>query len=433
MKTTILSIALMLGFHMAFSQNFMPEVVPYTLTGFNKLRNDNPFILSQSAGPNNTWSNLASYTWIPSAIPGYNKERTTSQFSGNTWIMNQLEQNEVNLDDQNRITNIIENRTQNYNGTQYRSKFKYQFTYNTQNKPSHILVQVAEAPSYINFVNFYNYSYSYNTQGQLISDSLYNYTDQQSYKRDYTYDANGKPASQTYFEYSSDDTTGKTWYTFVNDRLHTTYAISLDLTSGNWETTSTDTFDYDLNGNIIKRISYGAAFINGDYIPFMPVTNDTYSYNSLNKMDQMESKVWNSDLSAWVNAARYTFNYTNNNPSVGYLYNWNTTAQTYDTDPTVRFLFALPTALHENNGLTASGMAIYPNPATNKVFISGLMSGAFQQSAISLYNLSGQLCSVPVIYQNGIAEVDISHLSSGIYSIQIQSGETVIRKKLLVR
>jgi len=97
------------------------------------------------------------------------------------------------------------------------------------------------------------------------------------------------------------------------------------------------------------------------------------------------------------------------------------------------FLFALPTALHENNGLTASGMAIYPNPATNKVFISGLMSGAFQQSAISLYNLSRQLCSVPVIYQNGIAEVDISHLSSGIYSIQIQSGETVIRKKLLVR
>ncbi len=433
MKKNILPLALILSFHMAFSQNFMPEVVPYPVSGFSKLLDDHPFVLSQRAGANNTWSNAASYTWIPSAVQGYNKEETASQFSGNTWIMNQLAQNEFTVDNQNRIISVIEDKTTNYNGSSYRAKWKYQFTYNTQNKPSYILVQATQTAPYTNFTNNYNYTYIYNAQGKLVSDSLYNYAGQQSYRRAYRYDANGNPASLTSFSYSSDDSTSRIAYSYVNNRLHTYITSALNLTSGNWETTSADTFDYDQNGNIIKRIAYGAWMLNGEYVPYMPKTSETYSYNSLNKMDQIEKKVWDVNLSGWVNSTRYTINYNNDMPSIGYIYNWDTTSQTYDTNPAYRLLFALPTALNEASAAAHSDLAVYPNPATNKVFISGSMSGSFQQPAISLYNLSGQLNQAPVIYQNGVAEIDISHLSSGMYTIQILSGENVIRKKLLIR
>ncbi len=432
MKKIILSLTIILSYHITYCQSFLPEVVPYTATGFTKLIDENPFVLSQSAGPNNTWSHLASYTWIPASIPGYNKERKVSQFSGNTWILNQLEQNEIAVDNQNRMTSVIQDQTYNYSGTPYRSKIKYLFTYNAQNKVSRVLMQIAEGPSYINFVDYYNLSYTYNGQGNLISDSMYVYGNLQSYKRDYTYDANGKPAGQTYFEYSSDDTTSRTTYTYVNDRLHASYSMSLNQTSDVWETSSADTFDYDQNGNIIRRISYGAAFMDGQFIPFSPLTNETYTYNSSNKMDLMERRSWNADLLAWVNAARYTFNYNNNIPTLGYMYNWNTTSQTYETDPAVRFLFALPTALNEAHNTSVSDIGVYPNPAKNKVSVSYAQVQAFQQADISLYNISGQLFSVPVKAENGIAELDISNLSSGIYYINIQSGETVMKKKLVV-
>lgn len=433
MKKIILFLSLILSYQITYCQSFLPEVVPYTATGFTKLIDENPFVLSQSAGSNNTWTNLASYTWIPASVPGYNKERKVSQFSANTWILNQLEQNEIVVDNQNRMTSVIQDQTYNYSGSPYRSKIKYLFTYNAQNKVSRVLMQIAEGPSYINFVDYYNLSYTYNVQGNLISDSMYVYGNLQSYKRDYTYDANGKPVNQTYFEYSSDDTTSRTTYTYVNDRLHASYTISLNQTSDIWETTSADTFDYDQSGNIIRRISYGAAFMDGQFIPFSPLTNETYTYNSSNKLDQMERRSWNADLLAWVNAARYTFNYNNNIPALGYMYNWNATSQTYETDPAVRFLFALPTALNEDHITSVSDIEVYPNPAKNKVSVSYARVQGFQQSAISLYNMSGQLFSVPVKAENGLAELDISNLSTGIYYLHIQSGETVIKKKLVVQ
>lgn len=434
MKKLILFTTISLSFQSAFCQNFLPAVVPYVVTGFAQILDENPFVLSQRAGTNNTWSYMASYTWTPSTIQGYHKERTVSQFSGNTWILNQLEQSEYVLDNQNRFASVIQDRTYNYNGTPNRSKIRYLFTYNAENKPSRVVMQIAEGPSYTNFVNYYNSNYTYNTEGKLIADSMYFYYNQQSYKRDYTYDASGKPVRQSDFDFSSDDTTSKTTYTFDgNGRLLASYTTSLNQTSDVWETTAADTFNYDQNGNIIKRINYGAAFIDGQLIPFMPVINETYGYNSLNKLDQMETKSWNENTLSWVNASKYSFNYTNGNPSIGYMYNWNSTSQAYDSLPAVRFLFALPTALNETGAIQVSDLAVYPNPATNKVFVSFAAPGAFEQPVIRLYNLSGQAFTTPVTFQNGVAELDISDLSSGIYSIQIQAGEHVIRKKLLIR
>lgn len=410
----------------------MPVVVPYPVTGFNKLLEDNPFVLSQRADTNNTWSNVASYTWIPSAVQGYNKEKTASQYSGSTWTMNQLEQNEFTIDNQNRIISVVEDRTNNYNGFSNRAKFKYQFTYNVQNKASYILVQATQTAPYTNFTNNYSYTYNYNTEGKLISDSLFNYSNQSSYRRVYRYDTNGNLLSLTNFDYSSDDSTSNILYTHVNGRLHTYTTNALNQTSGTWEITSADTFEYDPNGNIIKRIKYGAWVVNGVYIPYMPIAYETYNFNSQNKMDQIEKKVWDSNLSVWINSARYSINYNNSLPSIGYVYDWNPTSQMYNSNPTYRLLFALPTILHEAHNTTISDVEIYPNPAKNKLFISYSGTQVFQQINIDVYNNKGQLIPLPVNAENGIAELDISNLSSGIYYINIRSSESMVKKKLVV-
>ena len=73
---------------------------------------------------------------------------------------------------------------------------------------------------------------------------------------------------------------------------------------------------------------------------------------------------------------------------------------------------------------------IYPNPSNDKVFI--IMDESFQQSAISVLDITGQV----VIRQNNLSKgcnnftVDVSGLGSGIYFVQLRSvvGELITRK-----
>lgn len=63
---------------------------------------------------------------------------------------------------------------------------------------------------------------------------------------------------------------------------------------------------------------------------------------------------------------------------------------------------------------------IYPDPASNKIFISGL-SGS--NNIVSIYNLSGQIQKQVINLQNNAA-LDISGLSSGVYIISVSRADT---------
>ncbi len=70
---------------------------------------------------------------------------------------------------------------------------------------------------------------------------------------------------------------------------------------------------------------------------------------------------------------------------------------------------------------------LYPNPATNELFIES--RNKVKVTGINIYNPIGQI----VIKRKGIPErIDISTLNQGVYFVELVTNETKIKKKLIV-
>lgn len=72
-----------------------------------------------------------------------------------------------------------------------------------------------------------------------------------------------------------------------------------------------------------------------------------------------------------------------------------------------------------------NAVALYPNPASNQVYISG-SSSIYE---VRLYNLKGQ---VVLRQKQSRSIIDISSLSSGLYIAEIRSNQTVHRQRIMI-
>ena len=83
------------------------------------------------------------------------------------------------------------------------------------------------------------------------------------------------------------------------------------------------------------------------------------------------------------------------------------------------------------SGDEESAWTMYPNPANDVLFID-LGQASTNNTTVSIYNAQGQLmCSVPLL--KSTQQFPLNELSSGIYSVQMQQGERVLSKRLLVQ
>jgi len=85
-----------------------------------------------------------------------------------------------------------------------------------------------------------------------------------------------------------------------------------------------------------------------------------------------------------------------------------------------------------NIPLTASGISIFPNPASDKVTISNLNSNN-KVTGISIYNTQNKLQINKQICNQDNPEIDISALKPGIYILEIESTEDQEFQKLVIK
>ncbi|MCZ8197915.1 MAG: T9SS type A sorting domain-containing protein [Flavobacterium sp.] len=78
------------------------------------------------------------------------------------------------------------------------------------------------------------------------------------------------------------------------------------------------------------------------------------------------------------------------------------------------------------NDFVANELSIFPNPTTGIVIISNEDNLSIDK--IEILDILGKTVSVKT---NNTSQVDISHLSNGIYIFKIYSGETVFQKKII--
>lgn len=81
-----------------------------------------------------------------------------------------------------------------------------------------------------------------------------------------------------------------------------------------------------------------------------------------------------------------------------------------------------PSAIKENN----FKFAMFPNPATNQVVLSGV-----ENSVVTIFNISGSIVYSSTI--NGLKNIDISNYSSGIYLVKIAGNTNTSVQKLIVK
>lgn len=434
MKKMILIASLLNCFMVSTAQSLLPEVVPEPLTGFAKITDDYPFVFTQTSVGNDTWNNTTIYSWVSADVPGYKKQKLFSQFINNQWVQVRNEQNTFTLDAQQRIASAIQYFVVNYNGSETSSRTKYTYTYTNANKPAYILIQQAQPATDTNFIDSYNMNYVYNAQGLLVMDSAYYYATQKTVKRHYTYNSGNNPETITELDGSTLDTIGRTFYTFTNNHLFTSYTISRNQTTDVFEPIKTDTLYRDSRGNITKRVSYGNFIINGQQVSFLPFRYESNMYNELNQLVESQRKSWDDNSDSWIDVAKSTYSYNGNTPDIGYLYGWNTTTQSYETSPSLRILFSFQSALKkEPANSNMQQLTVFPNPAKNKVYLQFSSSVySSQPKKYQLYNLHGQLVSAPEKEENGITELDISRLLPGLYTLQVWSADKMITEKLVV-
>ncbi len=70
------------------------------------------------------------------------------------------------------------------------------------------------------------------------------------------------------------------------------------------------------------------------------------------------------------------------------------------------------------------GIKIYPNPATDKIFVQGVK----ENTTIKIYSITGKL-----LLQTGKDEIDIKHLKSGIYLLSIQTKKEQFTEQFIKR
>ena len=78
--------------------------------------------------------------------------------------------------------------------------------------------------------------------------------------------------------------------------------------------------------------------------------------------------------------------------------------------------------------INTESFTIYPNPATNEIFISGESGTIINE--VNIYNQLGQ----KVLYQQRIDNaIDVSMLQPGVYIIELVSDEFIVRKSLIIK
>ena len=83
---------------------------------------------------------------------------------------------------------------------------------------------------------------------------------------------------------------------------------------------------------------------------------------------------------------------------------------------------------------SSAGVLTYPNPARDILHFSA--NGLGQEIQVQLLNVQGQVVyhtSLAEYIEGNVEQINISHLTKGVYMLQLRGNESVVTKKLVVR
>lgn len=95
-----------------------------------------------------------------------------------------------------------------------------------------------------------------------------------------------------------------------------------------------------------------------------------------------------------------------------------------------QLLYASPVGI--NNLIAENEISVYPNPSNGKIFIETTDKRiASNEREIRVYNLIGERIYSKKVNLDKV-QIDLGNKATGVYYIEIQSGQTIITKKIII-
>ncbi|MES2780235.1 MAG: T9SS type A sorting domain-containing protein [Bacteroidota bacterium] len=425
MKRTLTTLFSLISVYV-MGQQALPQVFTPPLTGFNRIREENPYILMDIAtdATGTNWERNTRMTRTKSPILNKTIEDRSCAWEANAWKDQYLGKDSfITEADQTTIKTDFYYYLYNYGTFSFEQKGKYIFTNDASKRPYQILAQSANPATSDNYVNSYKLSIQYNSTGQRVKDiytfynpasvtsTIYTYNDQNQVTANYSFNQNG-------------DSTGKGFYNYTPEHFISNYIqLGFDEELLSWMPSSADSLEYNAEGYIHKYTRYLMISTNGGDPEFGPFSIDEYQYTSTGKLKEILAQNWNG--TSWELSNKTVITYVNEKPTVGYFYRSDDGA-TINTNPSYRYTFAPMTGTTEVHSALAT-LSVYPNPGNEALTID---LGQNKGTATIFDNKGSIVLSVPV---NNQTTVNTATLASGIYLLKLQSGSEQTIRKIVIQ
>lgn len=197
------------------------------------------------------------------------------------------------------------------------------------------------------------------------------------------------------------------------------------------------TYTYNGNGGIVKVLTEG--WLNEAW---KNVNQLVYTYDGNGNMLTELIEYW--DANAWLSMYKYTYAYDGNANSIIGMYEENefdswqpmlSDLHLFSNQNEIMSLLDIhryeASFTYINTGITNieddNSIVIYPNPATDQLFIS---ISDYQNTTMEIFNIQGQLCHTQTL-QSDNTEINIAHLQNGLYLLKIKSQAKVEVRKFI--
>lgn len=300
-------------------------------------------------------------------------------WNGNSWENNYFEL--FVYDTQNRLLNAT---GQDWNGLSWQNDYYLEQTYNTLGLLSVITYKIWDSGAW---ANAYLEEFTYNDQAQLNQymskywlGSGWIFAD----KYTYTYNSIGFPETVLGMEWAVNQWVNKEKAFFTNNNFGGIESALYEIwEAGAWTNDALDNCVYDAIGNAVSC--------------------EHFAWNG-NTWQQNEDSPLELSYSNGTSAIRFS----------GYMATANYTS----------------TLVGENSTQENANVLLYPNPASDHVRLtfSGMKSAWV---TLRVFSAHGQLLQHDVAATDGMFELDIQNLPTGIYLIEIAEGKRLIRNKFI--
>jgi hypothetical protein len=300
--------------------------------------------------------------------------------------------------------------------------FKANYTLNSLDQPTETIYKDYDTLTKV-WINNSKIESTYQNDSTLIRELMYTWNDAKgswakSDQNLFTY-INNRLA-----EILTEYWTGYAWATSSRDMYEfnagnqITRILVQNWNGNSWDNVSQYIYTYNSNNKLTENLFQ--YFDNNSWVNYRL---SGYTYDNNNNLTEWLSKRWDQATGLLTSASyKYLYTYNAGNLNIQTLYQrWNTTNLDWVNSIRTDYYYSIHIVFGITPTENQNTLAIYPNPATNMLFVKGLTA----TSVISIYDLNGKLLIRNQMTNN---QIDIADLPAGLYTLRLENsngGSTV--------